>query len=105
MKEGTVTYGRILRLWAPLSVTWVMVSIEGPFLAAVIARLAEPTINLAAYGVAFAFALIFEAPIIMVLSATTALVADQESFRKMRNFTYGLNFLITLAMLLSLIHI
>lgn len=99
MKEGTVTYGRILRLWAPLSVTWVMVSIEGPFLAAVIARLAEPTINLAAYGVAFAFALIFEAPIIMVLSATTALVADRESFRKMRNFTYGLNVLITLAML------
>jgi hypothetical protein len=100
--ESPVTYSRIFRLWAPLAATWLMMSVEGPFLAAVIARLDEPTFNLAAYGVAFAFALIVEAPIIMILSAATALVRDYESFRKLRNFSYTLNLLITLVMLVVL---
>jgi hypothetical protein len=72
-----------------------MMAVEGPFLAAVIARLAEPEYNLAAYGVAFAFAIIIEAPIIMMLSASTALVKDRNSFFKLRNFTYGLSTLLT----------
>ena len=93
-----VTYERILRLWVPLAATWLMMAAEGPFLAAVIARLDEPTFNLAAYGVAFALALIVEAPIIMILSAATALVEDWDSFRKLRNFSYALNLLITLLM-------
>ena len=97
-----MTYGRVFRLWVPLAATWVMVAIEGPFLAAVIARLPEPTINLAAYGVAFAVAVIVESPIIMILSAATALIRDQESFRRLRRFTYSLNLLITLVMLLVL---
>lgn len=100
--DTPVTYRRIFRLWVPLAVTWLMMSVEGPFLAAVIARLEEPTFNLAAYGVAFAFALIVEAPIIMILSAATALVHDGESFRKLRNFSYTLNLLITVVMLFVL---
>lgn len=100
--ESPVTYSRIFRLWAPLAATWLMMSVEGPFLAAVIARLDEPTFNLAAYGVAYAFALIVEAPIIMILSAATALVRDYESFRKLRNFSYTMNLLITLVMLVVL---
>jgi Na+-driven multidrug efflux pump len=100
--SSPVTYRRIFRLWVPLAATWLMMSVEGPFLAAVIARLPEPTFNLAAYGVAFAFALIVEAPIIMILSAATALVRDYETFRKLRNFLYTLNLLITVAMLFVL---
>ena len=100
--DSPVTYRRIFRLWVPLAATWLMMSVEGTFLAAVIARLDEPTFNLAAYGVAFAFALIVEAPIIMILSAATALVRDYESFKKLRNFSYTLNLLITLGMLLVL---
>ena len=71
-EETTLTYRRIFVLWVPLVLTWFMMAVEGPFLAAVIARLAEPEYNLAAYGVAFAFAIIIEAPIIMMLSASTA---------------------------------
>lgn len=80
-----------------------MMSFEGPFLAAIIARLADPKFNLAAYGVAFAIGLIVEAPIIMILSAATSLVRDRASFHKLRTFTYTLNFIITLVMLLILI--
>jgi hypothetical protein len=93
--DGTLTYRRIVVLWVPLALTWLMMAVEGPFLAAVIARLAEPEYNLAAYGVAFSFAIIIEAPIIMMLSASTALVKDRNSYFKLRNFTYGTNTLLT----------
>lgn len=68
-----------------------MMAVEGPFLAAVIARLPEPKFNLAAYGVSFAFAILVEAPVIMLMSASTALVEDSASFRRLRNFTRSLN--------------
>lgn len=96
----TLTQRRIASFWTPLAATWLMMATEGPFLAAVIARMDEPKFNLAAYGVAFALAMIVEAPIIMILSATVALLRDRDSFRKIRNFTYALNAGITLAMLL-----
>ncbi len=80
-----------------------MMAVEGPFLAAVIARLVDPKFNLAAHGVAFAFALLVEAPVIMLMSASTALAEDQASFRRLRNFTYSLNAVVTAAMLLLLL--
>ncbi len=98
-----LTFRQIFRFWVPLAATWLMMSIEGPFLAAIIARLADPKYNLAAYGVAFSFALIIEAPIIMIMSASTALVENRFSFIKLRNYTYWLNGLITLIMLVFLI--
>ena len=100
---GNLSTKRIFVFWIPLAATWLMMSVEGPFLAALIARLAEPKYNLAAYGVAFSFALIIEAPIIMIMSASTKLVKDAQSFITLRKFTYGLNWLITLIMLLILI--
>lgn len=78
-------------------------SMEGPFLAAIIARLPHPKFNLAAYGVAFSFALIIEAPVIMMMSASTALVTDRPSFIKLRNFTFILNGALTLLLLILLL--
>ncbi len=90
---------KIFIFWVPLAATWLMMAVEGPFLAAIIARLPEPKFNLAAYGVAFAFAILVEAPIIMIMSASTALVEDAHSFRRLRNFTYALNGIISAVML------
>ncbi|MGH9391424.1 MAG: MATE family efflux transporter, partial [Vicinamibacteria bacterium] len=101
--RASLTYGRIFRLWLPLAATWLMMSIEGPFLAAVIARLPDPIFNLAAYGVAFSFATIAEAPIIMILSASTALVKDLDSYRRLRNFSFALNLAVTIVILLGLL--
>ncbi len=78
-------------------------SLEGPFLAAVIARLADPKFNLAAHGVAFAFALLVEAPVIMIMSASTALVDNATNFNRLRKFTYSLNAAVTGVMLLILV--
>lgn len=94
---------KIFYFWVPLAATWLMMAAEGPILAAIIARLDQPIYNLAAWGVAFSFALIIEAPIIMIMSASTALVEDRSSFIKLRNFTYFLNGMTTLLMLVILI--
>ena len=79
-----------------------MMASEGPFLAALIARMATPEFNLAAYGVAFAFAILIESPVIMLMSASTALVEDSSTYRKLRNFMHGLNALATGLLLIIL---
>lgn len=89
--------------WAPLALTWLMMAVEGPLLTAVIARMPDPKLNLAAFGIAFAFALIVEAPVIMMMAASTALVSNRETYLKLRNFTQALNVLITLTMLIGLV--
>jgi progressive ankylosis protein len=102
-KTEELTNSKIFKFWLPLAATWLMMSMEGPFIAAIIARLPEPKFNLAAFGVAFSFALVIEAPVIMIMSASTALVKDCFSFKKLRNFTYIINGVITALMIVFLI--
>lgn len=98
-EKGALTYRKIFIFWVPLAATWLMMATEGPFLAAIIARLADPKYNLAAYGVAYSFGVLIEAPIIMIMSASTALVRDRDSYLKLRNFTFTLNGICTLIMI------
>jgi len=77
----------ITRTWWPLAASWLLMALELPALSAVMARLANPKINLAAYGgIVFPIALIIEAPVIMLLAASTALSKDWNSYRKIRKF-------------------
>ena len=80
-----------------------MMAAEGPFLAAMIARMPGPEFNLGAYGVAFALAILIEAPVIMLMSAATSLVRDRISYLKMRNFSRGLILGTTLLLLIVLV--
>jgi hypothetical protein len=78
---------RIFHTWWPLAASWLLMGVELPAISAVVARLANPEINLAAYGgVIFPLALIIESPIVMLLAASTALSRDRDSFVKIRNF-------------------
>ncbi len=79
-----------------------MMATEGPFLAAIIARLPDPMFNLAAYGVAFALAILIEAPVIMLMSAAASIVRDRVTYLKLRNFARFLS-LATTGMLLVLL--
>jgi hypothetical protein len=82
-----VSIRRVLNTWWPLAASWLLMGTELPILSAVIARLPNPEINLAAYGgVVFPLALIVESPIIMLLAASTALSKDLESYNKLRRF-------------------
>ena len=98
--SGPLTQKRIFWLWLPMAATWLMMSVEGLLIAAVVARLPDATVNLAAYGIAFGFALLLEAPIIMILSASTALCRDREAYQALRRFGQTLNLLLTLLTLL-----
>ena len=99
MHGSTLTYRQIFLFWLPLAGTWLMMAVEGPYLAAIIARLDRPTENLAAFGVAFAFAIIIEAPVIMLMAAATALVRNRHSYLALRRFAYGLGAILTGAQL------
>ncbi len=79
--------GRIVRTWWPLAASWLLMALELPALSAVVARLPDPEIHLAAYGsIVFSIALIIEAPIIMLLAASTALSKDWDSYTRMYRF-------------------
>jgi len=98
-----LSYGKIFRFWLPLAATWLMMAAEGPFLAAIIARMSAEKLNLAAYGVAYAFGLVAESPVIMLMSASTALCRDQGNYRRLRNFAFWLCLAVTLLLGLFLI--
>lgn len=101
--SATLTYRRILTFWTPLAATWLMVAVEGPYLAAIIARLPEPTVNLAGFGVALAFAIIIEAPVIMLMSASTTLVEDRQSYLALQRFSYALCVVLTAVQIFVLV--
>ncbi len=96
------TLNSMYRLWWPLAATWLMMAIEGPFLAAVIARMGESAVNLAAYGVAYAFGLITEAPVIMLLSASTRLARSRVDYLRLRTFSLILCGAVTLLLVFLL---
>jgi len=98
-----LTYRKIFLFWGPLALTWLMMAFEQPFLVSVIARLDDAKYNLAAFGIAFSFAMIVEAPVIMLMSASTALVTDRNSFRKLKRFTDVLNISVVIVQLVILI--
>ena len=67
----------IFSTWWPLAFSWLLMGTELPAISAIMARLPDPEVNLAAYGgIVFPLALIIEAPIIMLLATSTALSKD-----------------------------
>jgi Na+-driven multidrug efflux pump len=94
---------KIFLFWGPLALTWLMMALEQPILIAFIARLNDAKFNLAAFGIAGSFAMLIEAPIIMLLSASTALITGRNSYRKLKKFTDILNGAITVVHLLFII--
>jgi Na+-driven multidrug efflux pump len=98
-----LTSRRIFRFWSPLALTWLMMALEQPILIAFIARLNDAKFNLAAFGIAGSFAMLIESPIIMLMSASTALVTGRNSYKKLKKFTDILNAIITFIQLIMLI--
>ena len=83
--------------WWPLAGSWLLMGLELPAISAVMARLPHATVSLAAYGgVVFPMALLIESPILMLLSASTALARDEHSYRLVRRFMFVAAGLLTL---------
>ena len=82
-----LTLPMIFVTWWPLAASWLFMSVEQPLVGAFIARLENPTVNLAALGgIVFPLSLLIEAPIIMLLAASTALSRTQGSYRFIYRF-------------------
>lgn len=80
-----LTVREVFSNWWPLAASWLLMGLELPAVSAVMARLPDPTVSLAAYGgVVFPLALLIEAPIVMFLAASTAMCRDWESYRVVR---------------------
>lgn len=101
---------QIFWFWSPLALMWLIMAVEQPLIAAVIARLPDPEPNLAAFGITFSLALLVEGPVIMLLTAGTALPRDGQSYRRLLHFTHllaggltGLHLLLGLTPLYSLL--
>ena len=91
LKTGStppLTPARVFATWWPLAASWLLMGTEMSLVSAAIARLDDAAFHLAAFGgLVFPFALIIEAPIIMMLAASTALCVDRPSFRMLRRFS------------------
>lgn len=80
LPEPPLRLAEVARNWLPLAASWLVMGLEMPVVSAIMARLADPEIHLAAYGgVVFPIALIVEAPVIMLLAASVALAKDAAS--------------------------
>jgi hypothetical protein len=82
-----VTRRHIFATWWPLAASWLLMSVELSLVSAVVARLPNPEISLAAFGgVVWPLSLLIESPIIMLLAASTALSRDWASYRLIRRY-------------------
>jgi hypothetical protein len=95
-----LTLSAIARFWLPLWASWLLMTAEMPIVYALVARMAEAKLQLAAFGVAFSLALAVESPVISLLTAGNALARDRESYALLRRFVLGLSALLTGGMLL-----
>lgn len=99
-----VSIKNITKTWWPLAISWLLMGFELPAISAIVARLDNPEINLAAYGgIVFPIAVIIESPIIMLLSASTALSRDQSSYDKLRRFMQAAGAFLTAVHLLIVV--
>lgn len=77
----------IFLFWLPLFASWLLMTAEGPTITAVINRLPNEVVMLAATGIVISLSVTIESPIINLLATSTALVKDRRSYLLVRRFT------------------
>ncbi len=94
--SAPVSLPHIAQIWWPLAVSWLLMTVEGPAHSAIVARLPNPEINLAAWGgIVFPISLIIESPVVMLLSASTAYAKDWEAYQRLRRIAVILGTIFT----------
>tara|TARA_B100001059_G_scaffold223784_1_gene249154 strand:+ start:10766 stop:12109 length:1344 start_codon:yes stop_codon:yes gene_type:complete len=97
--QASLNQSTVFHDWWPLAASWGLMGLEMPCISVVVGNLPNPETMLAAFGgIAFPLGLLVEAPIIMMLAASTALSRDSDSFRRLQRF------MTCLAVLLTVLH-
>lgn len=92
-----VTPRRVLSLWWPLAGSWLLMGLEMPMLAIAMTRMPGGEVHLAALGaLVYPLSVLIEAPIIMLLAASTALVQDLVAHERLRRFAHTAGGLLTI---------
>ena len=86
--------------WLPLALSWVIMTSELVITTAGLARMANPELNLAAWGIAFALSVIIQAPAQTLLPSATALASDANAYARLRVYALRLLGLLTLTQVL-----
>ncbi len=95
------TLGDVVEIWWPLSASWLLMALEVPLVSAMMARLADPTVQLAAFGgLVFPLMMIIESPVIMLLAASTALARTRTSYSRLLGYANRLAAILTVLHLL-----
>ena len=88
-RAGALTLRDVVSTWLPLAGSWALMGLELPVVSAAMARMPHATVSLAAYGgVVFPLALLIESPILMLLTASTAVARDRHSYHVVRRFMF-----------------
>jgi len=91
----------VAHAWWPLALSWLLMGLELPLIAAVVGRLPQPELMLAAFGgVAFPLGLLIESPIIMMLAASTAIARDGEAWKRLNRWMHIVSAALTLLLVL-----
>lgn len=90
-----LTQKRILLTWLPLAASWLLMALEMPYVNAVLARLPESVLMIAAFGIAASLSITIESPVISLLATSTALARSQQNYNMLRRFTVQLMVLTT----------
>ncbi len=99
--EGApLTEREVIATWWPLGLSWLLMTFEMPLTNAVISRLPDAEVNLAAWGIVFSIAIMIQAPATMLLAASTALVKDAASWVRLSRITIGILALLTVVHIL-----
>lgn len=89
-------YKKIFIFWLPLAFSWLLMTVAGPWVQAVIGRQADAETQLAAFGLVMSLSVTVEAPIIMLLATSTALVHDAQSYRLLWRYMVIVNIVVTI---------
>jgi hypothetical protein len=85
---AAVTTTDVLRSWWPLAVSWLFMTGELVVITAFVARLPDPEVQLAAWGVVFGLSILVQAPATALLPTSTALAHDREAFLRLRRYAF-----------------
>jgi hypothetical protein len=86
---------RILVFWLPLFTSWLLMTMEGPFVSTIINRLPDEVVMLAAMGIVNSLSVTIESPIITMLATSTALSRNRSAYLLLRKFTFHWMILLT----------
>lgn len=80
----------VFMAWFPLALSFELMMMEAPSLQAAVGRLADPRLNLAAWGLTISLSLLIESPVIMLLPTSIALSRSRPAFDTLRRFVLRL---------------